>query len=245
VQETTTDRLLNGRVIVRQPRRGYRAAIDPVFLAAAVPARPGQSVLDLGCGAGAAMFCLAARVPSLTITGVEVQEDYSALAGEGAVLNAALGKFEIIMADAVSLPRGLSANTYHHAMMNPPYFDTAGYDKSPLGHKSQAQAMAKGQLAAWVKSAHGKLRDKGSLTVIYPAEGLTELLQAMDGKFGGMQVFPLWPKAGVPAKRVVIQGKKSAKMAMKLMSGMILHEDGHYTAATEAVLRDGAALHFS
>ncbi len=242
--EVTTDKFLNGRVLLRQPRRGYRAAIDPVLLAAAVPAWPGQSVLDLGCGAGAALFCLAARVPELSLTGVELQEDYAKLANEGAALNTALGHYEIVQADATSLPRRVIANSYHHVMMNPPYFDAASHDKSPLAHKNRAQAMAKGQLAAWVKSAHGRLRAKGTLTVIYPAEGLTDLLQAMGGKFGGLLVLPFWPKAGFPAKRVLVQGKKDAKSPLKLFPGMNLHENEDYTVAAKAVLRDGAALEF-
>lgn len=242
--ETTTDKFLNGRVLLRQPRRGYRAAIDPVLLAAAVPARRGQNVLDLGCGAGAAMFCLAARVPELTVTGVELQAEYCALAKEGAVLNAALGHFVVTAGDATRLPRAVPANSYHHVMMNPPYFDAEGYDEGPLAHKSRAQAMARGQLAGWIKSAHGRLRAKGTLTVIYPAEGLADVLQAMDGKFGSLVLFPLWPKAGIPAKRVLIQGKKDAKGPLKLLSGMILHEADDYTVKAKAVLREGEALAF-
>ena len=44
--------LLDGRVRLRQPLDGYRAAIDPVFLAAAVTAESGERLLDLGCGVG-------------------------------------------------------------------------------------------------------------------------------------------------------------------------------------------------
>ncbi|MEL6264223.1 MAG: methyltransferase, partial [Pseudomonadota bacterium] len=61
----THDRLLGGRVGLTQPRQGYRAATDPVLLAAAVPAAAGETVLELGIGAGAAVLCLAARVPGL------------------------------------------------------------------------------------------------------------------------------------------------------------------------------------
>lgn len=240
--ETTTDKFLNGRVLLRQPRNGYRAAIDPVLLAAAVPVRPGERVLDLGCGAGAAMFCLAARVSGLAITGVELQDAYRALAHEGAKLNAALGAFEIVAGDATRLPRSLPSNSFYHVMMNPPYFDTDKYDPGPSADKSQAQAMAGGQLAGWIKSAHGRLRDNGSLTVIYPAEGLADLLTATAGKFGAIKIFPLWPKADAAAKRIIMQGKKDNKAPLKLLSGMILHENSGYTAEANAILRDAQAL---
>ena len=61
------DAFLGGRLRIWQPRAGYRAGIDPVMLAAAVPARPRQSVLELGCGAGTASLCLAAQPSSSTL----------------------------------------------------------------------------------------------------------------------------------------------------------------------------------
>ncbi|MDT8344261.1 MAG: methyltransferase, partial [Thermohalobaculum sp.] len=83
----TEDRLLGGRVRLLQPGAGYRAATDPVLLAAAVPARPGERVLELGIGAGAATLCLAARVAGLVHAGLEIQPDYLALAARNAALN--------------------------------------------------------------------------------------------------------------------------------------------------------------
>ena len=78
--DLSDDKFLMGRLRLLQPLRGYRAATDPVLLAAACPATPGQSVLDLGCGAGAAALCLATRVPGLALAGLEVQPEYADLA---------------------------------------------------------------------------------------------------------------------------------------------------------------------
>ena len=69
----TETRLLDGRVVCLQPASGYRSAMDSVFLAAAVPAAPGDHVLELGCGAGAAAFCLARRCPEARVSGLELQ----------------------------------------------------------------------------------------------------------------------------------------------------------------------------
>ena len=68
---TSDDMLFGGRVKLRQPVDGYRVAIDPVLLAAAVPARDEDPVLDIGCGTGAASLCLAARVQGCKVVGLE------------------------------------------------------------------------------------------------------------------------------------------------------------------------------
>src|SRR5512139_3877326 len=70
-EHLTDDRLLGGRVRLQQPASGFRAAIDPVLLAAAVPAGEGDIVLDVGCGTGAAALCLATRVEAAHVTGIE------------------------------------------------------------------------------------------------------------------------------------------------------------------------------
>ena len=85
--DLTRNAFLGGRVHLWQPVRGYRAGIDPVCLAAAVPARATQCVLDLGCGAGAATLCLGARVAGLDLTGVEMQPAYADLARRNATGN--------------------------------------------------------------------------------------------------------------------------------------------------------------
>jgi tRNA1(Val) A37 N6-methylase TrmN6 len=59
----------------------------------------------------------------------------------------------------------------------------------------------------------------------------------------GVSILPLWPRDGVPAKRVIVQALKGSGAAQALLPGLVLHDtDGRYTAAADAILRDGAAL---
>ncbi len=235
--ELTQDKLLGGKVTLTQPRHGYRAAIDPVLLAAAVTAKSGQKVLDLGCGAGAAMLCLAARVPDLKITGVEVQEVYAELAELNAENHSDIAMFHVKHGDARRLPRAVAENSFDHVMANPPFHDSKSHDPGPHAAKNLAQAMSVADLSAWVKSAHGRLKHRGVLTMIYRADGLPDVLVAMAGKFGGIAVLPLWPKAGIPAKRILVRGIKDSKAPFALLNGMILHSnDGDYITEINEIL---------
>src|SRR5262249_45716738 len=85
--EITENKLLDGRVTLLQPKKGYRVAVDPVLLAAAVPVEEGDSVLDLGSGTGAVGLCIQARVPGSVIMGIENNPEYLSLARQSAEKN--------------------------------------------------------------------------------------------------------------------------------------------------------------
>src|SRR5947208_14215930 len=117
----TEDRRLGGRIRLKQPVAGYRVAIDPVFLSAAVPAEPHQLVLDVGCGAGAAMLCVAARVPHTRLVGLEMQRDLVRLAGDNIILNGLEARASVMIGDLLHPPPRLSPGAFAPAVANPPF----------------------------------------------------------------------------------------------------------------------------
>lgn len=235
-RELTEDALLGGRVKLIQPREGFRAAMDPVLLAAFIPARAGESVLELGCGTGAAFLCLHARVPGLFITAVDRDPDLVDLAQRNAGLN--LLPAQIHAADAREL-RNLAP--VHHAFANPPYW--SGGTPSPVAERRQA-AHEDAALSEWIQAMARPLRTKGTLSLVLPAARFAEAAAGLRaGGCGAIRLLPLWPRAGVPAKRILIQGRRGGLGPDEVLPGLVLHEaDGRYTAAAEAVLRDAAAL---
>ena len=245
---TTVDAFLGGRINVVQPRGGHRAGSDAVFLAAAVPARADERVLDVGSGVGVAGLCLLARVPLLEVTAVEIDEDLCALADKNAERNGVSANFTIINADVMGSAKahraaGLVREGYDHVIANPPFYAEGSVRVAPDKARATAHVMGVGALAAWVRFLGSNAAPKGRLTLIHRAEALGELLRLLEGRFGDVTVFPLFPKRGDPASRIIVQGRKGSRAETKLLQGLVLHEaDGSYTEAAEAVLRGGEAL---
>lgn len=238
--EISEDAWLGGRLRLRQPKRGYRVAIDAALLAAATPLQPGQQALELGTGVGAAALALAARVDGSEIDGVELQAQFVALGLENIRLNSLENRVRCLEGDVLALPT--DAGAYDQVMMNPPYLAVGGNDAGMDPAKRIATIEGPARLQDWMRAAASALKTGGGLTVIHRADRLGDILAATDAHgIGGLNVFPLWPKSGEAARRVIVYGRKAKGGRLTLAPGLILHQaDGSYTPETDAALRGGA-----
>ncbi|MEP5760170.1 MAG: methyltransferase, partial [Litoreibacter sp.] len=167
MENLSKDAFLGGKLTLSQPVTGYRAGADPVFLAASVPAKAGDSVLDLGCGIGAALFCLMARVPGLITTGIEINPSYANIARQNAA-DTGYGA-DIYKGDLTQMPDTLRQQTFDHVMTNPPFFDRA--DGSAASDEGRESARGESvDLPAWLDAGVRRLKSKGTLTVIQRAD---------------------------------------------------------------------------
>jgi tRNA1(Val) A37 N6-methylase TrmN6 len=233
------DTLLGGRVRLRQPAAGLRAGHDAVLLAAAVPAREGDRVLELGCGSGAAFLCLAARVPALTIVAVERDASLAALARENAALNGVADRVTVIEGDVADPVLRRALPCCAHGFANPPYWP--GGTPPPQALRRAATHEEAG-LEAWA-GCLATVAPRGSATLVLPAARFADGLAALRGAgFGSPALLPLWPRAGVAAKRVLVAARRGGKGPARLLPGLVLHGQAGATPEAEAVLRDGAAL---
>ena len=246
VTDTTLDAFLGGRVLLRQPRVGYRAATDAVFLAAACPARARESVLDLGLGVGAAALCLLARVPGAEVTGLELQPDYADLARTNA--KRAGAALDVMLGNAADLPDCLRERSFDHVITNPPFFEGgAGMPSEDPGRDTAfREAMT---LARWLDVAQRRLRPCGSLTVVHRTERLAEILLALAPRCGGVRITPLQSRLGQPAKRVVVRANKGSRAPLVLDAPFTIHaamrHEGDFEDLSEAalgILRHGHVL---
>ncbi|MFL5239915.1 MAG: tRNA1(Val) (adenine(37)-N6)-methyltransferase [Rhizomicrobium sp.] len=236
--EISEDGFLNGRLRVRQFTRGFRSGLDGVILAAAVPAKRGDTVLELGSGAGIASLCLAARVPECTTIGVEIDPDLVSLANENAVTNGMVSCVRFVQADVLSLPPELRT-TFDHVLCNPPFHDAEG-ETSPDERRAQA-LQDRGDLLRWLECGIKRTASNGTFSVILRADRLNQALDALPNY--GVRIFPLWPKRNEPAKRVLTQLRRGKRTPFALLPGLVLHEeDGSYTREAEAILRGAASL---
>ena len=238
----TLDGFLGGRLRLWQPRLGYRAGIDPVLLAAAVPARPGDRVLDLGCGVGAALFCLAARVPGIVATGVEVQPDYAALA----VANAAENGIEarIAVADIGELPADLRQQSFDHVIANPPYFRTAARAAATDPGREFAVSAAHPP-ADWAEVAVRRARPGGTVVMIVAVDQVPDLLAPLLAR-GAVDLHPLSAREGADASRAILRLRKGGRSGFRLRAASVLHrgdrhlsDEDSYLPEVSAILRDG------
>lgn len=237
------DSLLAGRVRLYQPAAGYRAAVDPVLLAAAVPAQAGERLLELGIGSGAASLCLLRRVPDCLVTGLELQGELAALARRNAAANGLDARLQVIEGDLRRLPAGLG-RSYDRVFANPPFHDCGS--PAPDAQRAVAHHAEAGAVADWIAAGLRCLRPKGTLSLILRADRLVEALSALAGKAGDLRILPIWPKPGRPAGRVLLQARKGARAPLTLLPGLLLHQtNGRFTLTADAVLRGAAALPLS
>jgi tRNA1(Val) A37 N6-methylase TrmN6 len=246
--DITQDAVLGGRLQLRQLSQGHRVGHDAILLAAACPARAGERTADLGAGVGAAGLALARRVEGCHVTLVEMDARLVTLAQENAVLNGLSARVDVVSADVASDARalagaGLHPRSFMRVLMNPPFNDPARQRASPDRRRRLAHVGARGTLLAWVQAAAQLLRPAGTLSLIWRADRLEEVLHALHELFGATALLPIHPKPEQPAIRLLVRATRGSHAPLQLLPGFVLaDETGRASAAAEAVLRQGAEL---
>jgi tRNA1(Val) A37 N6-methylase TrmN6 len=242
------DSVLGGALRLRQPRQGHRVGHDAILLAAFCPARGGDRVIELGAGVGAAGLALAARVPGLTVTLIEIDPQLAALATENAKLNGLAERVRAIALDVLAPARaftaaGIAPQSAACVLMNPPFNDPARLRASPDSRRRLAHAASMDTLPGWIKTAARLLRPRGIVTMIFRADGMAELVGHLGSAFGGLTIQPVYPRPQEPAIRILVRAARDSRGPLVLLPGLVLNDvAGHPTREAEAVLRAGAAL---
>ncbi len=233
--------LLGGRIRFLQPVRGYRTAIDPIFLQAAVPERAARRVLDAGAGSGAAALCLAVRVPGCRILALERDPEMVRLARLNVERNRLGDRIEVVEGDLAEPPPEVRARDFDCVMTNPPFSVPGRGTPPPAGAAARVESMP---LDAWLRSCLRRLLPRGYLVVVHRAERIDGLLAGLREACGDLRLFPLWPrKRSFEARRVILRARKAVAMPSRLLHGIVLHDPhGGYTREAREVLVEGRGL---
>jgi tRNA1(Val) A37 N6-methylase TrmN6 len=213
---------------LRQPKSGHRAGHDAMLLAAATPARPNQRVVDFGAGVGAAGLAVARRVAGIELVLVEIDAGLAELARENAAANAIAA--EIIVLDVTSsadvfAASGLTPDSADVVLMNPPFNDPARHRASPDVARSIAHVATATTLESWIHASRRVLKSGGVLSLIWRADGLSEVLAALDRGFGSLAILPVHADAASPAIRLLVRATKGGKAPTQIHIGLLLNDE--------------------
>ena len=248
VLATTEDAFLGGQIIICQPRTGPRAGLDAVFLAAGCAAQKGENVLDAGSGSGIVALAAAKRVPGIAVTGIEIDPQLVALSRSNAEANGLASAVRFIEGD-ITAPSGVLSglgvlpSSFDHVLANPPFLAAGEARLPPDAMLRRAHAAKPEEWESWLRFLAAFAKPGAALTLIHRADALPRLLPLLDGRFGSLVLYPLFPRSGAPATRMIIRGRKGKRGPLQIRQGMVLHRpEGGFTDEAEAILRHGAAL---
>jgi tRNA1(Val) A37 N6-methylase TrmN6 len=226
--ETTEDAFLGGQLRLRQPKSGHRAGHDAILLAAATSADPGDRVVEFGAGVGTAGLALARRVGAIDLVLVEIDEQLAGLARDNAILNAISA--HVVTLDVTAPADAFAAvslcpDSVEAVLMNPPFNDGVRHRASPDKARAIAHMAEPGALMSWVHAARRILKSGGVLTLIWRADGLGEVLTALERGFGSVAILPVHGEAAKPAIRVLVRAVKGGRAPARLHVGLVLNNE--------------------
>jgi tRNA1(Val) A37 N6-methylase TrmN6 len=244
--DTIRSGFLGGRLSLLQPKKGYRAGMDAALLAAACDAKPGQQVIEAGCGPGAALLSAAVRRPQSRFVGVERDPQALALCLQNVLANGLSERVQALEGDVSRKLSALGLQPFDAALANPPFFDDPDTIRGPAPEREGAW-IAEGGLEAWTRFLLKAVREGGSITMIHRADRLADILALLGKGAGSFRIRAVHPFADEPAKRVLVRAVKTGKAPLVLLPALVLHDrtGGKHTAEADAILRGDAELNWN
>ena len=249
VDKNSLNAFLGGKINLFQPINGYRANMDSILLAAAIEAKAGQSILELGCGVGAVLFSLMARVEDLKVVGIEIQKRYAKLAALNAEHNGF--KATILECNVNAIPSTAKNLKYDYVILNPPFYSVSSSMQLTQEEKNIAKRELNTPLDDWLDVAVKRCSANGNIVLIHQAEKLGQILKRIDSVIGNIKILPISSFKGKNANRVIVKGKKGSRSPMQLLPPLLIHEacnldnsKRNYTREVEGILRDGKAINW-
>lgn len=225
MDEETTDEILDGRLKIRQSRRGYRFNLDSLILAHFASLKPRSVNLDLGCGNGVIALVLARHYTQSRWHGLEVQEKLAALAEKNVQDNDLERRVIIDVGDAQGIKKIYEPHFFDNIVFNPPYRKINSGRINPLEEKAVARHEIKGSLADFLAASRYLLKPKGRVFTIYPARRLVELVflfRKNDMEPKRMRL--VFSDAASDAAFVLAEGRWGSREELKMEPPLFIYE---------------------
>jgi tRNA1(Val) A37 N6-methylase TrmN6 len=127
-------------------------------------------------------------------------------------------------ADAFASVR-LAPDSVDVVLMNPPFNDSVRHRVSPDRAREIAHVATAATLENWVHAARRILKSGGALTLIWRADGIAEVLRALDRGFGSLQILPVHGDARTPANRILIRATKGGRAPTQIHPALMLNDE--------------------
>lgn len=229
----TIDAFHRGRFHLLQPAaKGHRSGVDAMILASVVPDEFKGRLADLGAGAGAAGLAALSRCPDARVSLIERSDFMADFARRSLALaeNTAFGgRAEVIEADVTltgkaRVAAGLGDNAFDFAIMNPP-FNPPTDRSTPDPVKAEAHVMTQGMIEQWLRTAAAIVKPGGAIGIIARPTSIADLLDALEGRFGGLIIVPVQPRPQDAAIRIVIKGTRGSRASLSLHPALVMHHE--------------------
>jgi tRNA1(Val) A37 N6-methylase TrmN6 len=174
-----------------------------------------------------------------------------ALARENIGRNGLAARIDVVAVDLTATAASISAaglreESFAHIVSNPPFYSEGECRPSKDAARARANAMPPGGLERWIRALSRLASSGGGLTLIHRPEGLPELLPLLHGRFGDLKLLPIHPRFDAPAIRIILQGRKGSRAPLKLLPGLVLHDEGNgFRPEIADILSRGASLPLS
>ena len=242
IADLTDDTLFSGALICRQHRDGYRFSVDAVLAAHFAVPKPGQRVLDLGCGCGVIGLILAHRQPRVAVSSLEMQEDLAALAAENGRVNGLSDRFQVIRGDVRVIARLLAPESFDLVICNPPYRKK---DSGRINQDDQA-ALARhelsGEITDFARAAAFAVKNRGKVVFVYPARRSNILLAALhEQRLTPKRLQPVYSYPGAESARLVlVEAVKNGGEQFEILAPLYIYEcrNGSYSPAMLALYQE-------
>ena len=235
--EVSKNKILGGSISLFQPKKGFRVSIDSILLCSSI--KRYSNCMEFGTGSGVILVCLSKKYPNSNIIGVEKNIELVELAKKNLLENKINNKNTLVICNDILKKPFLKNynNTLDRVIMNPPYFKINNVIKSD--NKLKASARYEDNINQWFLAAYKKLKPKGYMNFVFRSENLDLILSKLYNSWGDIKIFPLWPKAKVKSKLMIMQARKNANSGVQILPGLILHNNnGTYTEECNSILNN-------